>query len=68
MALFDTLKEDLKVFMKRHGITYVTFVEEVVDDDVKFLEIKLRVKSENVKKKLAFPGNISKLANNGADG
>lgn len=46
MAAFGELKEDLKTFMKRHGITYVTFLEECIGDDVKFLEIKLRVKNE----------------------
>ena len=49
----ELIKEAVEEIKKRYGVTHLTYLENVVDNDVKFVEVNMKFK---VEKKLAFPG------------
>lgn len=49
----ESIKEAVEEIKKRYGVTHLTYLENVVDNDVKFVEVNMKFK---VEKKLAFSG------------
>ena len=44
MMTLESIKEAVEEIKKRYGVTHLTYLEDVIDNDVKFIEVKLRFK------------------------